>query len=244
MTYFALFYSVKRVVYNFACLNMLWCIMCLKVHVRECVLLFKCLRACVCDYKGWLIQMRNYAVYHTGTRHSECIYAFVSVCILMSSAYRCSAARYSASSRRTSVTTTPPPPHPVDYPPLTHLHILTFSPKHHTLAQAHIKSTRPRRERWDSCQIQLVSTDDCKRQDYHACALCWRCALSLQALHHWDGLKQNWIKLHVCIIIDIEFISLLKPRCIKISNAHTAVRKQICRKTKQKFSGWIFFLSS
>lgn len=80
----------------------------------------------------------------------------------------------------------PPPPHPADYPPLTHRHILTFSPKHHTLAQAHIKSTRPRRERWDCCQIQLVSTDDCKRQNYHACrwcALCWKCALSLQALH-------------------------------------------------------------
>lgn len=124
-----------------------------------------CIRLCVCDNKGWIIQMRDCAVYHTGTRHSECMHAFVSDCLYFNelglSLQYCTLQRLFTQDKCDN---NPLPPHPADYPPLTHIHILTFSPKHHTLAHAHIKSTRPRSERWDCCQIQRISTDDCKLQ--------------------------------------------------------------------------------
>lgn len=129
------------------------------------VQVFAYVYVCVCDYKGWIIQMRDCAVYHTGTRHSECMHAFVSDCLYFNelglSLQYCTLQRLFTQDKCDN---NPLPPHPADYPPLTHIHILTFSPKHHTLAHAHIKSTRLRSERWDCCQIQRISTDDCKVQ--------------------------------------------------------------------------------
>ncbi len=131
-----------------------YCLMCLKVHVWECVLLLKCVHmytfvcVCVCvwDYKAWLIQMRDRAGYHTGTRHSECMHAFVSDCLYFNElglSLQCCTLQQLFTQDKCD--NNPPPPHPADYPPLTHIHILTFSPKYHKLAHAHIPSTVQKR---------------------------------------------------------------------------------------------------
>lgn len=117
-------------------------LMCLSACVRVCTFAQVCAYVYICvfvwDYKGWLIQMRDPAGYHTRTRHSECMHAFVSDCLYFNelglSLQCCTLQRLFTQDKCDN---NPPPPHPADYPPLTHPYINILTQISQTSSRTH-----------------------------------------------------------------------------------------------------------